>query len=156
MSKIRHRSFLAAIGLSALALVLLQSLPAQAASGTAASSSVSLHAQAAATCGYSVVEFTYVNEAGGTHLGSVELLYDPCTRDVYTHGTTYETCHSDGSGCIYASVTDPGDGSSDASCTSGHNGQPQETCNTGKVNDAGVTHEALGCIGVWCSWTKPF
>jgi hypothetical protein len=155
MRKFGRRALLAAITGSAFALLAVQSLPAQAANGKTAAG-VSAASPASATCGTSVVGFAYINNGiTGNHLGSIELVYDSCTQYVWAHGTTYETCHSDGTNCVHAYVMDP-DNSTDASCESGHNGQPQETCNTAKINDAGVRHFALGAIGVWEASTPLF
>lgn len=145
---VRRRSLLAAVGASALALLAVPSLPAQAAAAAPV-------APVATACGYVQVGFAYINKPGGAHLGSVALFYDSCTRDVYAHGTTYETCQSNGTNCVSADVMKP-NSTIVASCESGHGGQPQETCNTAKVNDANTTHFAYGQVGVWAGWTAAF
>lgn len=151
MSWIRRRGLLAVIAGSALALVAVQALPAQAASTPGASR----HTPAATACAYTQVGFAYINNGSGTRLGSVELLYNSCTRDVYAHGTTYETCKSNGTNCVTADIMKP-NSTIVARCESGHGGQPQETCNTAKVNDANTTHFAYGQVGVWAGFTRAF
>lgn len=151
MSWIRRRGWLGAIAGSAFAPLAIQALPAQAASTAA----VSRHVPAATACAYTQVGFAYINNSSGTHLGSVELLYNSCTRDVYAHGTTYETCKSNGTNCVTADIMKP-NSTIVASCESGHGGQPQETCNTAKVNDANTTHFAYAQVGVWAGWTPAF
>jgi hypothetical protein len=154
MIRVRRWSLPTAVTLSALAILAVQSLPAQAASGKTASS-LAVHTSASTACVYSVVDSRYIVNNNGTRIGSIQLLYNPCTRDVYAHGTTYLTCHSDGTGCVYAGILDY-DLTYDATCTSGRNGQPQESCSTGLVNDANTQHAATADIDRWGASTGFF